>query len=61
MDLKERVTAGLDWLSASLADGSADGVKVTTRKGKSCPCLHQYRPSAAGALHRPAGRRGLGD
>jgi hypothetical protein len=29
-DMKERVTAGLDWRSASLADG----VKVTIRKGE---------------------------
>jgi hypothetical protein len=33
-DLKKRMTAGLDPLSAALADGSAGGVKVTTRKGE---------------------------
>jgi hypothetical protein len=33
-DLKKRMTAGLDGLSAALADGSAGGVKVTTRKGE---------------------------
>lgn len=32
-DLKKRMTASLDRLSAALADGSAGGVKVTTRKG----------------------------
>ncbi|QES17722.1 Tn3 family transposase [Streptomyces venezuelae] len=31
--LKQRMTAGLDRLSAALADGSAGGVKVTTRHG----------------------------
>jgi hypothetical protein len=33
-DLRKRMSAGLDRLSASLADGSAGGVKVTTRKGE---------------------------
>ncbi|MEU5470524.1 hypothetical protein [Streptomyces lydicus] len=33
-DLKERMTSGLDRLSAALADGSAGGVKVTTRHGE---------------------------
>ncbi|UUU44171.1 Tn3 family transposase [Streptomyces sp. NBC_00162] len=33
-DLKQRMTAGLDRLSAALADGSAGGVKVTTRHGE---------------------------
>nr|WSZ18873.1 hypothetical protein OH837_38845 [Streptomyces canus] len=33
-DLKRRMTTGLDRLSPSLADGSAGGVKVTTRKGE---------------------------
>jgi hypothetical protein len=33
-DLKKRMTAGLDQLSGGLADGSAGGVKVTTRKGE---------------------------
>ncbi|MDN3057063.1 Tn3 family transposase [Streptomyces sp. SRF1] len=32
-DLKKRMTSGLDRLSAALADGSAGGVKVTTRRG----------------------------
>lgn len=32
--LKRRMTNGLDRLSAALADGSAGGVKVTTRKGE---------------------------
>jgi hypothetical protein len=32
-DLKRRMTAGLDRLTAALADGSAGGVKVTTRHG----------------------------
>ncbi|MFF9570430.1 Tn3 family transposase [Streptomyces sp. NPDC014685] len=32
-DLKKRMTSGLDRLSAALADGSAGGVKVTTRHG----------------------------
>jgi hypothetical protein len=33
-DLKRRMTDGLDRLSAALADGSAGGVKVTTRHGE---------------------------
>ncbi|WP_208870254.1 Tn3 family transposase [Streptomyces monomycini] len=33
-DLKQRMTAGLDRLSTALADGSAGGMKVTTRKGE---------------------------
>ncbi|MEV7234622.1 Tn3 family transposase [Streptomyces sp. NPDC051020] len=33
-DLKRRMTDGLDRLSAALADGSSDGVKVTTRHGE---------------------------
>ncbi|MDF5757406.1 Tn3 family transposase [Spongiactinospora sp. TRM90649] len=33
-DLKRRMTAGLDRLAAALADGSAGGVKVTTRHGE---------------------------
>ncbi|MEV7436932.1 Tn3 family transposase [Streptomyces griseoviridis] len=33
-DLKRRITHGLDRLSAALADGSAGGVKVTTRHGE---------------------------
>ncbi|WP_052270159.1 Tn3 family transposase [Streptomyces sp. MUSC 125] len=33
-DLKRRMTVGLDRLSAALADGSAGGVKVTTRHGE---------------------------
>jgi TnpA family transposase len=33
-DLKRRMREGLDRLSAALADGSAGGVKVTTRKGE---------------------------
>ncbi|EXU66496.1 transposase [Streptomyces sp. PRh5] len=32
--LKQRMTSGLDRLSVALADGSAGGVKVTTRKGE---------------------------
>jgi TnpA family transposase len=32
--LKQRMTSGLDRLSAGLADGSAGGVKVTTRRGE---------------------------
>ena len=32
-DLKRRMTAGLDRLTAVLADGSAGGVRVTTRHG----------------------------
>ncbi|WP_240809513.1 hypothetical protein [Microbispora catharanthi] len=44
-DLKRRMTAGLDRLSASLADGSAGGVKVTTRKGEpwiTCPSWSRW-------------------
>ncbi|MER7490335.1 hypothetical protein ABTY20_31515 [Streptomyces sp. NPDC126497] len=33
-DLKRQMTVGLDRLSGALADGSAGGVKVTTRKGE---------------------------
>ncbi|MFI0219811.1 hypothetical protein [Streptomyces lydicus] len=33
-DLKQRLTNGLDRLSAALTDGSAGGVKVTTRHGE---------------------------
>jgi hypothetical protein len=33
-DLKKRMADGLDRLSAALADGSAGGVKITTRKGQ---------------------------
>jgi hypothetical protein len=51
-DLKQRMTAGLDRLSAALADGSAGGVKVTTarasrgslcRSWRSCPSPPAWR------------------
>ncbi|MGW2634047.1 hypothetical protein ACWC2K_32675 [Streptomyces chattanoogensis] len=45
-DLKKRMTSGLDRLSAALADGSAGGVKVTTRKGEPWITLPKLEPLA---------------
>ncbi|MFJ2705430.1 Tn3 family transposase [Streptomyces sp. NPDC087428] len=45
-DLKKRMTAGLDRLSAALADGSAGGVKVTTRKGEPWITVPKLEPLA---------------
>ncbi|TYB62046.1 Tn3 family transposase [Microbispora tritici] len=44
--LKQRMTAGLDRLSAALADGSAGGVKVTTRKGEPWITVPKLEPLA---------------
>ncbi|MET7738552.1 hypothetical protein ABZT02_46040 [Streptomyces sp. NPDC005402] len=52
-DLKRRMTDGLDRLSAALADGSAGGVKVTTRHGEPwTPC-----PSWRSWTSPPASKR----
>ncbi|CAM5321195.1 Tn3 family transposase ISNpu13 [Streptomyces abikoensis] len=45
-DLKRRMTAGLDRLSAALADGSAGGVKVTTRHGDPWIAVPKLEPLA---------------
>ncbi|MFH8628023.1 Tn3 family transposase [Streptomyces vietnamensis] len=45
-DLKKRMTMGLDRLSASLADGSAGGVKVTIRKGDPWITVPKLEPPA---------------
>lgn len=55
-ELKKRMTAGLDRLSASLADGSADGVKVTTRKGGPWITVPKLEP-----LAEPTGLQALKD
>ncbi|NVK79391.1 Tn3 family transposase [Streptomyces morookaense] len=60
-DLKNRMTAGLDRLSTSLADGSAGGVKVTTRKGEpwiTVPKLEPLaEPTGLAALKEEVARR----
>ncbi|MEU7135298.1 hypothetical protein [Streptomyces sp. NPDC046261] len=45
-DLKKRMTAGLGQLSGALADGSAGGVKVTTRKGEPWITVPKLEPLA---------------
>ena len=45
-DLKKRMTVGLDRFSAALADGSAGGVKVTTRKGEPWITVPKLEPLA---------------
>ncbi len=45
-DLKKRMTAGLDQLSGALVDGSAGGVKVTTRKGEPWITVPKLEPLA---------------
>ena len=55
-DLKKRMTAGLDRLSAALADGSAGGVKVTTRKGEPWITVPKLEP-----LAEPTGLQALKD
>ncbi|MER6692145.1 Tn3 family transposase [Streptomyces minutiscleroticus] len=54
--LKRRMTDGLDRLSAALADGSADGVKVTTRKGEPWITVPKLEP-----LDEPTGLQALKD
>ncbi|GKQ41910.1 Tn3 family transposase [Streptomyces sp. A012304] len=45
-DLRKRMAAGLDQLSRALADGSAGGVKVTTRKGEPWITVPKLEPVA---------------
>jgi hypothetical protein len=52
--LKQRMTSGLDRLSAALADGSAGGVKVTTRKGEPWITVPKLEP-----LDEPTGLQAL--
>lgn len=60
-DLKKRMTAALDGLSAALADGSAGGVKVTIRKGEpwiTVPKLEPLaEPTGLAALKEEVARR----
>ncbi len=60
-DLKKRMTAGLDQVSGALADGSAGGVKVTTRKGEpwiTVPKLEPLaEPTGLAALKEEVARR----
>ncbi|AQW48273.1 Tn3 family transposase [Streptomyces violaceusniger] len=60
-DLKRRMTNGLDRLSAALADGSAGGVRVTTRHGEpwiSVPKLEKLdEPTGLTALKDEVVRR----
>lgn len=55
-DLKKRMTAGLDRLSVALADGSAGGLKVTTRKGEPWITVPKLEP-----LTEPTGLAALKD
>ncbi|MFE3947105.1 hypothetical protein ACFXPV_35390 [Streptomyces sp. NPDC059118] len=55
-DLKKRMTGGLDGLSAALADGSAGGVKVTTRRGEPRITVPKLEPPA-----EPTGLQALKD
>ncbi|MEU3092303.1 Tn3 family transposase [Streptomyces massasporeus] len=55
-DLKKRMTAGLDGLSAALADGSTGGVKVTTRRGEPWITVPKLEP-----LAEPTGLQALKD
>jgi hypothetical protein len=55
-DLKKRMRDGLDRLSAALADGSAGGVKVTTRKGEPWITVPKLEP-----LEEPTGLQALKD
>ena len=52
--LKQRMTDGLDRLSAALADGSAGGVNVTTRKGDPWITIPKLEP-----LDQPTGLAAL--
>ncbi|MFG2826814.1 Tn3 family transposase [Streptomyces sp. NPDC048434] len=55
-DLKKRMPSALDRLSAALADGSAGGVKVTTRKGEPWITVPKLEP-----LAEPTGLQALKD
>ncbi len=55
-DLKKRMATGLDRPSAALADGSAGGVKVTTRKGEPWITVPKLEP-----LTEPTGLQALKD
>ncbi|MFI8829216.1 hypothetical protein [Streptomyces sp. NPDC053431] len=55
-DLKQRMTVSLDRLSAVLADGSAGGVKVITRKGEPWITVPKLEP-----LEEPASLQALKD
>ncbi|MEE1752928.1 DUF4158 domain-containing protein [Streptomyces sp. SP18CS02] len=55
-DLKKRMTAGLDGLTAALADGSAGGAKVTTRRGEPWITVSKLEP-----LAEPTGLQALKD
>jgi hypothetical protein len=60
-DLKRRMADGLDRLSAALTDGSAGGVKITTRKGEpwiTVPKLEKLpEPTGLEALKEEVARR----
>ncbi|MEO3843928.1 MULTISPECIES: hypothetical protein [unclassified Streptomyces] len=51
--LKRRMTDGLDRVSAALADGSAGGVKVTTRKGEPWITVRSWRSWTSPPAWRP--------
>ncbi|WP_327135319.1 hypothetical protein OG311_36865 [Streptomyces sp. NBC_01343] len=55
-DPKKRMTAGLDGLTAALADGIAGGVKVTTRRGEPWITVPKLEP-----LAEPTGLQALKD
>jgi hypothetical protein len=56
-DLKKRMTAGLDQLSGALGDGSAGGVKVTTRKDEPWITVPKLEPLAEPTAWRRSRRR----
>ncbi|WP_067793163.1 Tn3 family transposase [Actinomadura formosensis] len=55
-DLKQWMTAGLDRLTAALADGSAGGVRVTSRHGEPWISVPKLEP-----LEEPTGLQALKD